>query len=404
MRWKSYRPKLWLLILICLIKGTFTLHAAFSIGFKNITLEDNARSGREIPVTVWYPAESSGEDAIPVKGRFPLISFAHGWGMSSTLYQPLTEHIVRGGYVMLMINTETQILFPNQVEFAADLLYALNWLKLQSVEPGSFFKGIADDRAALMGHSMGGGSSIIAGGNSALIDLLILLAPADTDPSTSTKASQVSSPALIFSGSGDAVTSPDGMHKPLFQKLGSACKYFINIKGGNHCFYAIDDPMGCNLLETVAGSQTQIEREVQQDIVLDLLMPAMDFFLKGNEASYELFNDSIANGIRTEITGGCDPSGIANPQPEDDALIYPQPASEWFCAMPLPNSSRIADARLFDLSGKQQNLSFQRENRGFRFQSGKLPPGVYVLEITRQNGKQARKKVCILPANPFFVN
>ncbi|MBX7201587.1 MAG: T9SS type A sorting domain-containing protein [Bacteroidia bacterium] len=392
MLFRKYRLNhLFLLLILCLAPG-YSAKAAFSMGFMDFTLKDPDRSNREIPIRVWYPAESQGLNALPAKGNFPVISFAHGWGMGPELYQPLVNKIVPVGYIMLMIGTETKLFIPDQAALGKDLIYALTWFRNQSNDNSSVFSGRSSGKHALMGHSMGGGASILSGNKPELVNMLVLLAPANTEPSSLAAAPSVTAPTIIFSGSGDAVTTPSGMHQPIFQALASSCKFFINIKGGNHCFYADDDPAACNIMEMIAGSQTQIEREDQQDITLDLMIPAMNFFLKDDQTSMEIFMDSVSRASRTEITGGCDPQAIEKFANEASLLIFPQPADNWLRIKPHVLDQQLTECRVFDLSGQLMLAPFEKSGRELVLQTNYLVNGLYLLEISTK-GRQAIRRL-----------
>jgi dienelactone hydrolase len=393
----NYVLKQWglLLLMLMLLPAAFNLKAAFSKGFRDYTLVDPQRSNREIPIRIWYPAETEGMNVAVSDGSFPVISFGHGWGMRTELYQPLVDRMVPVGYVLIMVNTETAIFIPDHAALGKDLAFTLQWFRDQHQQVGSPFEGKAGDKFALMGHSMGGGASVLSGNDPALVNLLILLAPADTNPSSIAAAPSIIVPTLLFSGGGDAVTSPAGVHQPMFNALGSACKFFINIKGGNHCYFALDDPMGCDLLESLTGSQTLIERTVQQDILFDLMMPALDYFLKSNEESLQTFLDSMATAIRTEISGSCDPSTLHNDQSHLKTQVYPQPAANWLRVNVGVPDHQIATIKLFELSGKALIVPFIHENNEILIVVENLNSGIYLLEITYQKGQQTHQTISI---------
>ncbi|MCX6196442.1 MAG: T9SS type A sorting domain-containing protein, partial [Flavobacteriia bacterium] len=152
----------------------------------------------------------------------------------------------------------------------------------------SLFNGKILQKAAIIGHSMGGGASFLAAVNNPNIETVIGLAPAETNPSAIAAASNVSVPALIFSGSADGVTPPAEHHFPIYNGLTSSCKSFVSISGGAHCYYANTD-FNCDFGESVSSPSISITRAAQQTAMFGLLDPWLDFKLKDICESYAAF-------------------------------------------------------------------------------------------------------------------
>ena len=67
------------------------------------------------------------------------------------------------------------------------------------------------------------------------------LAPAESSSngvSSINSAKTVTVPSLILSGAQDGVTPPVDHHIPMYDSLASACKTFVSIIGGAHCYFA----------------------------------------------------------------------------------------------------------------------------------------------------------------------
>jgi hypothetical protein len=143
---------------------------------------------------------------------------------------------------------------------------------------------------AIMGHSMGGGATILAAANNSNIKAIIGLAPAETNPSAIAAAPNVSVPALVFSGSSDGVTPPADHHIPIYNGLVSACKTFVSIVGGAHCYYA-NTNFNCDFGEATTSTGISITRTQQQARTFSLLDPWLEYMLKDSCNAYTQFSD-----------------------------------------------------------------------------------------------------------------
>jgi len=278
----------------------FTLRAQFAVGHISESYLDPARSNRSIACEIYYPADANGDNVPVAAGQFPFVVFGHGFVMDYTAYGNITEALVSEGFVMIYVETEGGFA-PVHSDFGLDLAYMVDHFYNESANVASPFYNRLEDRCAIMGHSMGGGATWLAATTSASVDCIAGLAPAETNPSAIAAASSVNVPALVFSGSSDAVTAPASNHVPIFEGTASACKYFVNIIEGSHCGYA-DSGSLCDFGEVFFAG---LSREEQQQITHELLLAWFDVYLRDNAASNEvlqLYDDMQSN---TETTIEC---------------------------------------------------------------------------------------------------
>ena len=295
------------LVTIFLFLGSNSLFAQYAIGHTTITFNDASRTGgfgsgggagRQIQSEIYYPAVTAGTNTAVVNGSFPVIVFGHGFVMSWDAYQNIWEELVPEGYILVFPRTEGGF-SPVHNEFALDLALCVNKMQALNSNSSSLFFNHVSTKSALMGHSMGGGASILAAANNSTIETVIGLAPAETTPSAITAAVQVTVPALIFSGSADGVTPPIDHHIPIYNSLSSLCKYFISITGGAHCYFA-NSNFNCDFGEGVSSTGISISRAQQHAILFEYILPWLDYKLKNNCTSAATFTSTL--NADTDIT------------------------------------------------------------------------------------------------------
>ncbi|MCH2022108.1 MAG: T9SS type A sorting domain-containing protein [Saprospiraceae bacterium] len=290
-----------ILTILLLLPTIILLSQTHSVGHTTVTFNDpnrtggfgsGAGSGRQIQTEIYYPATSNGTNTNPSSGTFPVIVFGHGFVMAWDAYQNIWETLVPLGYIMVFPRTEGG-LSPSHEEYGKDLALCVTETQNLNTNSSSILYNHITNKSAIMGHSMGGGSTILAAKNNTTIETIIGLAPAETTPSAITAASQVTVPALILSGSSDGVTPPSSHHLPIYNSLSSNCKNYISITGGAHCYYA-NTNFYCDFGESTSSSGISITRTEQQLTMFNYITPWLNFKLKDDCASYNIFKTSLS--------------------------------------------------------------------------------------------------------------
>lgn len=286
--------KLFSLNLLLLFGGH--LLGQYQIGHTTITFNDPTRtggfgsgggSGRQIQTEIYYPGLTSGTNVAVAPGQHPIIVFGHGFAMAWDAYENIWQHYAEKGYILAFPRTEGSLFpSPSHQNFGLDLTIVEEKLRLLDNEPSSVFFEKINGNSAIMGHSMGGGASILASASHTSIKTVVGLAPAETTPSAITAAANVTVPALIFSGSKDGVTPPADHHIPIYDALGSACKTFVNITGGAHCYFAGTN-FNCDFGESTSSSGISISRNEQQQLTYSILDPWLAYVLLDDCDAYE---------------------------------------------------------------------------------------------------------------------
>ncbi|MEZ4937993.1 MAG: T9SS type A sorting domain-containing protein [Crocinitomicaceae bacterium] len=291
-----------ILLSILSLTTLITYAQNFEIGHTTITFNDPNRtggfgsgggSGRQIQTEIYYPADIAGTDVAVANGSYPIIVFGHGFVMGWDAYENIWTELVPRGFILAFPRTEGGF-SPSHSDYGLDLAQVETKMQDENSSSASLFYNHVTPYSAIMGHSMGGGSTFLAGANNTSIQTVIGLAPAETNPSAIAAATNVSVPALIFSADEDAVTPPADHHIPIYNGLSSSCKYFINIQGGGHCYYA-NSNFNCDFGETASSGNISITRQEQQDILFRYLIPWLNLYLKKDCAQNLVFTNDLAN-------------------------------------------------------------------------------------------------------------
>ena len=285
-------------------KTLLFVFAFFSIGFSfaqglghtTLTFTDATRNNRPIPCEVYYPATSAGDNTTALDptslglNGFPAIAVGHGFVIGAANYDIIAEQLIPFGFVVALVNTETGFA-PSHENFGLDLAFVTHALQQESLSSTSLLYNIvSQEREAIIGHSMGGGAAWIAAASDPLIDAIVGLAPAETNPSAIAAAASVNCNTLVFSGSDDSVTPPADNHQPIYDGTSAGCKTFVSLTGGSHCGY-IDAGTLCDFGEPLGGS---LPRADQQEAYLTLMTAWLRYFLNA-ECVEALYTDYVTS-------------------------------------------------------------------------------------------------------------
>ncbi len=265
------------------------------IGHLTTSIIDSSRNNRSISLEVYYPSITAGNNTPISSGSFPLISFGHGFVMSWSAYQNIWEALVPEGYIIVFPTTEIGF-SPNHSDFGKDLKFIIT--HLQSNGAGSIINSSnINNKSAIMGHSMGGGSAFLAAENNSNITTMVSFAAANTNPSSINAAKNISIPTLIMSGSNDCVAPPQQHQDFMYDSSSSTYKTQVYIKGGSHCFFA-NSNVNCSFGESTCSPSPTITRLEQQKTTNDFIKLWLSYYLKGNCLDAEAFQDSLNQSTR----------------------------------------------------------------------------------------------------------
>lgn len=312
-----------------------------SVGHTTITFNDANRTGgfgsgggvgRQIQTEIYYPAASTGND-VPVLGNnLPVISFGHGFSMTWDVYSPVWESLVNEGYIVALPRTEGGF-SPSHADFGKDLALVVTQIQQLNSNSSSLFFGKIGNTSAIMGHSMGGGSSFLAALSNPNITTMVTFAAANTNPSSITAAQQIPIPNLVIAGQNDCVAPPINNQYDMYDSLQSFYKTEITVLGGGHCYFA-NSNFNCSFGEGTCSPSPTISRAEQQDVTMDLTNLWLRKFLKGSCVAADGFQDSLVVSSRITYRQNnsiaCSSIGIPNNSSLSSIILYPNPVKTTF--------------------------------------------------------------------------
>lgn len=271
------------ILTVCMVLSvSIGIAQPFAVGRRTVTFTDEQRNNRQISTELYYPATSNGNN-VPVVGgtdKFPVVVFGHGFVIPTSAYVWLGDSLARQGFIVAMPNTEGSFL-PSHGNFGRDLSVVATKLILADSDPASPFFQRVLNKAAVGGHSMGGGASFLAAGSgNPNIRALFNFAAAETNPSATTAANSVNVPSIIFSGSRDCIVPP-ATQLAMYNNIPvTQCKVYINMTDGLHCHFS-NNNFTCATGQALTGCNSSPLSAAQLYAkTTSLLIPFLNFHLK----------------------------------------------------------------------------------------------------------------------------
>jgi len=183
---------------------------------------------------------SSQQDGLVVRPKdatqkYPVISFAHGWirGGSAldTVYQKLWPLIASNGYIIVAPKAPYGLWYC--FDMYKDQLQALRW-----THNGTEVKDRIDFSLpkGIVGHSMGGRSTVMAASQGAELKELNVAAAVAQHPAVNVGGCPDCAPAvpIMYTAGEKDTTVPHGVVSHQYDETTGVPKAYIEIKGGDH--------------------------------------------------------------------------------------------------------------------------------------------------------------------------
>ncbi len=390
LRMKWLQGKIFLLIgtLVLIFSPACTKAQAYAIGSTTITFNDASRS-RPIETKIFYPSDIGGVDEVVALGQFPVLVLGHGFLMGWDSYQVYWEELVPEGYIVCLPTTESGPL-PSHGDFGQDMSFIIAAMQEEGLNVNSLFYNAVSSQAVVMGHSMGGGSSVLSASSSPLVTAIVNFAAAETNPSAISAASSINVPSLIFSGDDDCVTPEAQNQDPIYNNLASSCKYQVSIISGAHCLFANSNAV-CSLGETFCNPTLSITRDEQMDIVFSFLKPWLKSTLLNDAIAQTEFSDSLQASPRVNIKQSCETTGIVRDVSQDQWKAYYN-RSEGRLSLTCSDEMLGGDIEVYNLNGLRV---LKTEIRAFNtnYDISSWSEGVYVVLVSGVKNSKAHQLI-----------
>ena len=198
------------------------------------------------------------------------------------------RHLASHGFAVLTLDTNE--LRDDPSLRAAALMAAVEVLRNESDRMGGILRGkILKDRMAIMGHSMGGGGTLLAANShSNELKAAIPFTPWLPDGSFS----EVAVPTLVIAGEMDRIAPVVDHALPHFESLSDDIpKMYLEIKGGNHF-----------IANTDVGDERLTPNIDVHDLVGAMGVAWLKLYVDGDESYREIVFSEMSAGDRERLS------------------------------------------------------------------------------------------------------
>lgn len=395
------------LFTILAILATFCINAQiFQTGTLTLTFNDPLRSGgfgsgggpgRQIQTEIYYPAVTAGSNVAVASGTFPVVVIGHGFVMTWDSYDNIYSELSKRGYIVALPRTEGSA-SPNHSEFGRDLAQVagkiLDLNISNTITP--IFVGKINGKAAIGGHSMGGGSSFLGASANNTLTSLFNFAAAQTNPRSSLAAKTVTVPTLIIGGRNDCVASYTTNQSIMWDSLASANKFALNLKNLTHCDFSNGGSTTCNFGQTTSGCGSTVSNTLALKMYMNFLNPFLDATLKGDCMAATQFMDSVNNStviFSKKLQGSiaCAATGI-NLNNYNMISVFPNPTNDHI-NITTGQFKDVVNLTLYNLNGEILKKLVIEPSQKVIIQMQAYPCGIYFIKVNSKEEQEILKIV-----------
>lgn len=361
-------------ILLLLFVGFSSLGIAqpFAVGHLSVNVYDANRtggstisgatnwgsSGRAIGTEIYYPATTAGNNTPAAAGQFPVVVLGHGFVMTYDSYNTIYEELAKQGFIVALPTTEGGF-SPSHIDFASDMAYLAEQLPLlNNNNVVAILQNKILAKAAIGGHSMGAGCSMVGAQNNNKIYALFNMATATTNNNGLTSlvgAGTIVAPTLILSGERDCVADTN-VQRQHYNACGASLKYIAILNNLTHCDFGNGSSVTCTLGQTTTGCGNTIPNAQANTAVMYYLLPFLQRTLKNDCVAADTFMQRITTAnpiaLRTSHQGNlaCFPNEISNTG-SNVIHVFPNPTQEAW-TLQLNNLSNTTKLAVYDVVGR----------------------------------------------------
>lgn len=383
------------LLLAFLFICNVSFSQTFQTGTITLTFNDAARTGgfgsgggpgRQIQTEIYYPATSAGSNVAVASGSFPVVVIGHGFVMDWASYDNIYSALSKRGYIVALPRTEGGF-SPSHSDFGLDIALVGNKVMQLNLTNtlAPIFVGKVDQKLALAGHSMGGGSSFLAAKNNPSITCLFNFAAAQTNPASSLAAKLVTVPTLIIGGQTDCVAPASTNQDKMWDSTAALKKYEIIIKNLTHCDFGNGANFNCTLGQNTSNCPNTVSNITALKLYMNFVNPFLDFHLKSICTEGTRFMDSLnlSQVIFSKKQLGvlaCLPTNLNPGEWIDQISVYPNPANDVLIigGMDLEQTK----IEMVSIYGEKLKINTILEEGKIKLNLKDLPKGNYVLKLS----------------------
>ena len=317
-------------ILLVVFLAAAPAQAKYAIKELNTTITNGTMT---FHARIWYPVSASADDASGTTSSssssaaaaappttFPIISFAHCLFGGDGWYDYVVQTLVPAGYIFASTGFH-DFFTADAMQMSRTQVLMRTTVRAMGQDPTSPLYGIVGNISALMGHSLGGSSSLLTAE---------LAPPGDFVSVVTLSACMVKDvkavklPLLVLTGTHDCICPAKSNSIPVYDLAGSACKMLGNINNATHCNFAqftvLPDLVdtACTVVEKATGEvigcgnikDKHIPVQQQFQLVSRYVLPYFEWTLKGaKDARVQLLDDlkqDNKTGVTQVLQHGCD--------------------------------------------------------------------------------------------------
>ena len=259
----------------------------------------NPSNGHSLVTIIYYPAVDGQID--PSSGPYATLVFARGF-LSKPIYYPGNgTHLATWGYITAMPD------FPNEdIEGrASDVQYTLSYMEAENANPASiFYHRIDAERLGVVGHSLGGLTTMMVAARDSRVKAAVALDPVNTSAVGSgpwdyqQEAPNISAPLAIV-GAPSQTCNLGANYNDMYPVVGSDHKAKWVLANGNHCDFVDTDSalerFACYFVCSGSYSATRVQ------LVEQYTAAWLNYYLQGQT---EFFSYLYGQDAQTDLDAG----------------------------------------------------------------------------------------------------
>jgi dienelactone hydrolase len=264
----------------------------------------NPDTGKQLKADIYYPSLDGAMD--PQGAPYPALVFAHGFMAWPLLYSGNGQHLASWGYVVAMPD------FPDEdTELrASDAGHMFSSLEALNADKDSrFFQQIDVDRFGLVGHSLGGLTTLMVAARDVRVKAAVALDPVRPPSAPSiwrkgswdykAEAPNLTAPLAVIAAPGHRCNL-FAAYRKMFAAAGSSHKAQYVLVNGSHCDY-MDVPSSPFYVETCSRLCGRPFSEERMRLVERYTAAWFNYYLKADAAGYDhIFGAGLSDDVQAD--------------------------------------------------------------------------------------------------------